>query len=222
LNVPAYEVTHAEVADPTRFGSPTALAIRAGDFLYISGTMPWDPERRVVGVGDVKAQTRQVIRNMQALLQKEGGTLKNIVKITFFLMDIRDKAAVWEVRKEMFGDALADEVGGRLDARTFQIVNRVTVLGIDDCDHLGRQFLIGARQDKAAEISQHKIRLPGSEPLEAGHGTVAALDIDVDIVLLEEAFFQCSEVGRRAAVDDPIKHEFHLVGFGIGGLRDQH
>jgi 2-iminobutanoate/2-iminopropanoate deaminase len=100
-----YEVTHAEVADPTRFGSPTALAVRAGDFLYISGTMPWDLERQVVGVGDVKAQTRQVIKNMQALLEKEGGTLKDIIKVTFFLTDIRDKAAVWEVRKETFGDA---------------------------------------------------------------------------------------------------------------------
>lgn len=100
-----YEITHPKVADPTRFGSPTALAMRAGDFLYISGTMPWDEERRVVGVGDVRAQTRQVIKNMQAILEKEGGTLKNIIKITFFLMDIRDKAAVWEVRKEMFKDA---------------------------------------------------------------------------------------------------------------------
>ncbi len=100
-----YEITHPKVADPTRFGSPTALAMRAGDFLYISGTMPWDEERRVVGVGDVTAQTRQVIKNMQAILEKEGGTLKNIVKITFFLMDIRDKVAVWEVRKEMFKDA---------------------------------------------------------------------------------------------------------------------
>ncbi len=103
--MPAHEVTHDGVADPTRFGSPTSLAMRAGDFLYISGTMPWDLERRVVGIGDIKAQTRQVIKNMQALLAKEDGTLNNIVKITFFLMDIRDKTAVWEVRKEMFGDA---------------------------------------------------------------------------------------------------------------------
>ncbi len=99
------EVKSPEVADPTRFGSPTALAIRAGDFFYISGTMPWDIDRRVVGVGDVKAQTRQVIKNMQALLEAEGGSLKNIIKINFFLTDIRDKAAVWEVRKEMFGES---------------------------------------------------------------------------------------------------------------------
>jgi 2-iminobutanoate/2-iminopropanoate deaminase len=103
--MPAREVISDEVAYPPKFGSPTALAVRAGDFLHISGTMPWDKERRVVGVGDVKAQTRQVIRNMQALLQAEGGSLTNIIKITFFLTDIRDKAAVWEVRKEMFGDS---------------------------------------------------------------------------------------------------------------------
>jgi enamine deaminase RidA (YjgF/YER057c/UK114 family) len=103
--VPAYEVTSPDVADPTKFGSPTALAVRAGDFLFISGTVAWDVERRPVGIGDVKAQTRHVIKSMQALLQKEGGGLNNVVKVTFFLMDIRHKAAVWEVRKEMFGDA---------------------------------------------------------------------------------------------------------------------
>lgn len=100
-----HEVTSPDLAYPPKFGSPTALAVRAGDFLHISGTMPWDVERRVVGIGDVKAQTRQVIKNMEALLRAEGGSLKNIVKITFFLTDIRDKAAVWEVRKEMFGDS---------------------------------------------------------------------------------------------------------------------
>jgi enamine deaminase RidA (YjgF/YER057c/UK114 family) len=103
--MPVYEVTSPDVADPTKFGSPTALAVRAGDFLFISGTVAWDVERRPVGIGDVKAQTRHVIKSMQALLEKEGGGLNNVVKVTFFLMDIRHKAAVWEVRKEMFGDA---------------------------------------------------------------------------------------------------------------------
>ena len=66
--------------------------------------MPWDKDRRVVGVGDVKAQTRQVLKNMDAMLRAVGGSLKNIVKINFFLTDIRDKSAIWDVRKEMFGD----------------------------------------------------------------------------------------------------------------------
>lgn len=101
----AREVISDDVAYPPQFGSPTSNAIRAGDFLYISGMMPWDKDRKVVGIGDVKAQTRQVLKNMEAMLRADGGSLKSIVKITFFLTDIRDKAAVWDVRKETFGDA---------------------------------------------------------------------------------------------------------------------
>jgi 2-iminobutanoate/2-iminopropanoate deaminase len=98
------EIVSDEVADPTKFGSPTSKAVRAGDFIYISGMMPWDKDRRVVGVGDVKAQTRQVLKNMDAMLRAAGGSLKNVVKINFFLTDIRDKSAIWDVRKEMFGE----------------------------------------------------------------------------------------------------------------------
>jgi 2-iminobutanoate/2-iminopropanoate deaminase len=99
------EILSDDVAYPPKFGSPTSNAIRAGDFIYVSGMMPWDQDRRLVGVGDVKVQTRQVLKNMEAMLRAEGGSLKSIVKINFFLTDIRDKAAVWDVRKEMFGDA---------------------------------------------------------------------------------------------------------------------
>jgi 2-iminobutanoate/2-iminopropanoate deaminase len=98
------EIVSDEVADPPKFGSPTSNAVRAGDFVYISWMMPWDKDRRVVGVGDVKAQTRQVLKNMDAMLRAVGGSLKNVVKINFFLTDIRDKSAIWDVRKEMFGD----------------------------------------------------------------------------------------------------------------------
>lgn len=100
----AEEIVTAEVADPTRFGSPTALGMRVGNQVFVSGMLAWDTERRIVGVGDVRAQARQALRNVEATLRAAGGTLRSVVKITFYLTDIRDKAAVWEVRKEMFGD----------------------------------------------------------------------------------------------------------------------
>jgi 2-iminobutanoate/2-iminopropanoate deaminase len=100
----AEEIVTAEVADPTRFGSPTALGMRVGSQVFVSGMLAWDTERRIVGVGDVRAQTRQALRNVEATLRAAGGTLRNIVKINFYLTDIRDKGAVWEVRKEMFAD----------------------------------------------------------------------------------------------------------------------
>jgi len=98
------EIVTATVADPTRFGSPTALGVKVGNQVFVSGMLAWDTERRIVGVGDVKAQTRKALENIDATLKAAGGSLRNIVKITFYLTDIRDKAAVWEVRKEMFGD----------------------------------------------------------------------------------------------------------------------
>lgn len=96
------EIVTDEVAYPPKFGSPTSLAIQAGDVIYVSGMMPWDAERRVVGIGDVKAQTTQVLKNMETVLRAGGAGLGDIVKINFYLTDIRDKAAVWDVRKQVF------------------------------------------------------------------------------------------------------------------------
>jgi 2-iminobutanoate/2-iminopropanoate deaminase len=97
------EILTGAVADPTRFGSPTALGIKVGNQIFVSGMLAWDTERRIVGVGDVRAQTRKALENIEATLKAAGATLANIVKINFYLTDIRDKTAVWEVRKEMFG-----------------------------------------------------------------------------------------------------------------------
>jgi enamine deaminase RidA (YjgF/YER057c/UK114 family) len=98
------EIVTAAVADPTRFGSPTALGVKVGNQVFVSGMLAWDTERRMVGVGDIRAQTRKALENVEATLKAAGGSLRDIVKITFYLTDIRDKTAVWEVRKEMFGD----------------------------------------------------------------------------------------------------------------------
>lgn len=98
------ELVSDDLAYPPKFGSPTALAVRAGDFIYVSGMMPWDKDRKVVGVGDVAEQTRQVLKNMDSALRAGGSSLADVVKINFFLTDIRDKTVVWNVRKEMFAD----------------------------------------------------------------------------------------------------------------------
>lgn len=102
--MPGKEIVTDKVAYPPRFGSPTALGIRVGNQIFISGMLPWDVNRQVVGVGDIKAQTRQALKNIEATLEAAGASLRNIVKITFYLTDIRDKERVWEVRKEMFQD----------------------------------------------------------------------------------------------------------------------
>ena len=102
--MPATEIISDELAYPPNFGSPTALAVAAGDFVYVSGMIAWDKERRIVGVGDVRVQTEKVIANIEATLKAAGLGLKDIVKVVFYLTDIRDKAAVWDVRKAFFKD----------------------------------------------------------------------------------------------------------------------
>lgn len=93
------------LAYPPDFGSPTSLGLRAGDFIFVSGMIAWDRDRRIVGVGDPHAQTLQALDNMQAVLEAGGASLADVVKITFYLTDIRHKSLVWEARKQRFGAA---------------------------------------------------------------------------------------------------------------------
>jgi reactive intermediate/imine deaminase len=79
-------------------------AVRAGGLLFVSGCVPVDGEGRLVE-GDVVAQTRQVFANVGAVLAAAGAGFGDVVKVTVFLTDVDDRAAVNTVRTEVFGDA---------------------------------------------------------------------------------------------------------------------
>jgi 2-iminobutanoate/2-iminopropanoate deaminase len=79
-------------------------AVVAGNLLFVSGCVPVDGEGRLVP-GDVVAQTRQVFANIGAVLEAAGSDFAQIVKVTVFLVDIDDRAAVNTVREEVFADA---------------------------------------------------------------------------------------------------------------------
>lgn len=68
---------------------PYAQGILAEKYLFVSGQLPLDP---VTGVlpEDIKSQTAQSIKNVQAVLQAAGGDLANIIKTTVFLTDMKD------------------------------------------------------------------------------------------------------------------------------------
>jgi 2-iminobutanoate/2-iminopropanoate deaminase len=79
-------------------------AVRAGDLLFLSGCIAVDRDGRLVGGDDVVAQTRQVFANLEATLVASGASIHDVVKVTIFLTDVRDRAAVNEIRRERFGD----------------------------------------------------------------------------------------------------------------------
>lgn len=75
-------------------------AVRAGDFLFISGQIALDSAGTFVGEGDARAQTRQVFENIREILETAGATLDDIVKMTAFLTDINDRRACAETRRD--------------------------------------------------------------------------------------------------------------------------
>lgn len=119
---------------PPDFGSPTSLAMRAGDFVYISGMIAWDEKRNIVGVGDPRIQTIEVIKCIQACLKEAGGDLNNIIKVTFYLTDIRHKAVIWEARKELFG---ANRPTSTL-VEVSHLVDPLALLEVDAVAYLGK------------------------------------------------------------------------------------
>jgi reactive intermediate/imine deaminase len=79
-------------------------AVQAGNLLFVSGIVPVDEQRELVGGGDVVAQARQVFANMRDVLAAAGCTFADVVKVTVYLTDVNDRALVNPVRQEVFGD----------------------------------------------------------------------------------------------------------------------
>lgn len=83
---------------------PYSLAVRAGDFIYISGQGPVDPETDRLSTGDICHETRLVLTNIRRLLASCGAAMSDVVKCTVFLADAAEFAAMNEVYGEFFGD----------------------------------------------------------------------------------------------------------------------
>lgn len=83
---------------------PYSQAVKAGGVLYCSGQIALDPETgAMVGAGDVELETRQVLSNLEAVLQAGGSSPRQVLRTTVFLADLADFALVNGVYAEMFG-----------------------------------------------------------------------------------------------------------------------
>jgi reactive intermediate/imine deaminase len=80
-------------------------AVQAGDLLFVSGVVPVDVNRELVGGDDVVAQARAVFANMRDVLAAAGCTFADVVKVTVFLTDVDDRPLINPVRQEVFGSA---------------------------------------------------------------------------------------------------------------------
>ncbi|MFT4591132.1 MAG: reactive intermediate/imine deaminase [Gammaproteobacteria bacterium] len=86
---------------PAAIGAYTQ-AIKAGDTVYISGQIPLDPASGDICSSDIGAQIHQVFKNMTAVAAAAGGTLADAVKVTVYLTDLGNFAAVNDIMAEYF------------------------------------------------------------------------------------------------------------------------
>ena len=78
------------------------IKTHGGALLLISGQVPENAQGDLVGVGDFRAQAVQVMENLKAMVEAGGGTLRDVVKLTIFLTDIRYYEIISEVRAQYF------------------------------------------------------------------------------------------------------------------------
>ena len=89
-------------------GSPPPIApyspgMKAGNTIYVSGTVAMDAKGDVVGVGDIAAQTEKTIQNIRDVLEAAGASLEDVVMVQIFLTDFNNYRPMNEVYGKYFG-----------------------------------------------------------------------------------------------------------------------
>jgi 2-iminobutanoate/2-iminopropanoate deaminase len=83
---------------------PYSPAVRAGDFIFVSGQVPVDPATNQLSSGDIRHETRVALNNVKLVLEGAGATLADVVRVGVYIGDGKDFPAMNEVYSEFFGN----------------------------------------------------------------------------------------------------------------------
>jgi enamine deaminase RidA (YjgF/YER057c/UK114 family) len=90
------------VFDPPSYSQGVKVT-GAQALLFLAGQVAYDKDGNPMHRGDFKAQARECFKSLKALVEAQGGTIQNIVKINTYVTDIRYRADLIPVREEFFG-----------------------------------------------------------------------------------------------------------------------
>lgn len=95
----------SDVPNAPKAVGPYSPATIAGNLVFLSGQVPLDPEQGKLVEGDIETQTRQVMKNLSAVLSHVGLSFKDVAKTTIFLTNPADFPKVNGIYSEAVGDA---------------------------------------------------------------------------------------------------------------------
>ncbi len=90
--------------DAPRPRGPYSPAIVADGFVFVAGQGPVNPQTDELVLGDIRTETRRTLENIRTILEAAGSSLRDVVRVSVFLSDMKDFDAMNEVYREFFPD----------------------------------------------------------------------------------------------------------------------
>lgn len=100
--MPRQQIVSPKIGNPSGHFSQATMVEATGRLVFISGMLAKDADGKLVGVGDIEEQTRQVCENLKAAVEEAGGTMDDICRVDVYIRNMEHFDAIHKVRRQYF------------------------------------------------------------------------------------------------------------------------